>query len=58
MASAAPATAVRTGAAPPIGYHILTSNGGVHNYGSPWYGSDACKLPAGVPAPELPVGSS
>jgi peptidoglycan/xylan/chitin deacetylase (PgdA/CDA1 family) len=30
-----------------LGYHLLTSNGGVHNYGTPWYGSDAGKLPAG-----------
>ena len=27
-----------------LGYHVLTSNGGVHNYGAPWYGSDC--LPA------------
>lgn len=33
-----------------IGYYVLTSNGGVHNYGAPWYGSDAYKLPAGVTA--------
>ena len=33
-----------------LGYHVLTSNGGVHNYGAPWYGSDAGKLPAGVRA--------
>jgi peptidoglycan/xylan/chitin deacetylase (PgdA/CDA1 family) len=33
-----------------LGYHVLTSNGGVHNYGAPWYGSDAGKLPAGVKA--------
>ena len=33
-----------------LGYHVLTSNGGVHNYGAPWYGSDAGKLPAGVTA--------
>jgi hypothetical protein len=25
---------------PGLGYHILTSNGGVQNYGTPWYGSD------------------
>jgi peptidoglycan/xylan/chitin deacetylase (PgdA/CDA1 family) len=31
-----------------LGYHVLTTNGGVHNYGAPWYGSDAYKLPAGV----------
>ena len=30
-----------------LGYHLLTYNGGVHNYGAPWYGSDAGKLPAG-----------
>ena len=29
-----------------LGYHVLTSNGGVHDYSSPWYGSDAGKLPA------------
>ena len=33
-----------------LGYHALTSNGGVHNYGAPWYGSDAGKYPAGVSA--------
>jgi peptidoglycan/xylan/chitin deacetylase (PgdA/CDA1 family) len=33
-----------------LGYHVLTTNGGVHNYGTPWYGSDAYKLPAGVTA--------
>jgi peptidoglycan/xylan/chitin deacetylase (PgdA/CDA1 family) len=33
-----------------LGYHVLTSNGGVHNYGAPWYGSLAGKLPAGVTA--------
>ena len=33
-----------------LGYHVLTSNGGVHNYGAPWYGSDAGKLPAGLRA--------
>jgi hypothetical protein len=33
-----------------LGYHVLTSNGGVHNYGTPWYGSDAGKLPTGVNA--------
>jgi peptidoglycan/xylan/chitin deacetylase (PgdA/CDA1 family) len=31
-----------------IGYHVVTSNGGVHNFGAPWYGSLAGKLPAGV----------
>ena len=33
-----------------LGYHVLTSGGGVHNYGAPWYGSDAGRLPAGVRA--------
>jgi peptidoglycan/xylan/chitin deacetylase (PgdA/CDA1 family) len=36
-----------------LGYHVLTSNGGVHNYGAPWYGSDAGRLPAGVTAAGL-----
>jgi hypothetical protein len=30
-----------------LGYHVLGPNGGVHNFGAPWYGSDAGKLPAG-----------
>ena len=38
-----------------LGYHVLTSNGGVHNYGTPWYGSDAGKLPAGVTAAGIAV---
>lgn len=29
---------------PSPGYDILTSNGGVHNFGAPWYGSAAGKL--------------
>jgi len=29
---------------------LLTSNGGVHNFGTGWWGSDAGKLPAGVSA--------
>jgi peptidoglycan/xylan/chitin deacetylase (PgdA/CDA1 family) len=33
-----------------LGYHVLTSDGGVHNFGAPWYGSMAGKLPAGVTA--------
>jgi hypothetical protein len=33
-----------------LGYHVLGPNSGVHNYGAPWYGSDAGKLPAGVKA--------
>jgi hypothetical protein len=36
-----------------LGYHVLTSNGGVHNYGTPWYGSDGGTLPAGVRAVAL-----
>ncbi len=36
-----------------LGYHVLTSNGGVHNYGAPWYGSDGGKLPPGVSAAGL-----
>jgi hypothetical protein len=32
------------------GYWILTSNGGVHNYAAPWYGSAAGTLPAAVTA--------
>ena len=38
-----------------LGYHLLTSNGGVHDYGTPWYGSDAGKLPAGVTATGISV---
>ena len=36
-----------------LGYFVLTSNGGMHNYGAPWYGSDAGKYPAGVSAAGL-----
>ena len=32
------------------GYLVLTPDGGVHNYGTPGYGSDLGKLPAGVTA--------
>jgi hypothetical protein len=32
------------------GYLVLTSNGGVHNFGARWYGSLAGKLPSGVTA--------
>lgn len=31
-------------AGPATGYDVLTSNGGVHNFGLPWYGSPAGKL--------------
>ena len=33
-----------------LGYLVLTSNGGVHNFGTNWQGSVAGKLPAGVTA--------
>jgi peptidoglycan/xylan/chitin deacetylase (PgdA/CDA1 family) len=33
-----------------LGYHELTTGGGVHSYGAPWYGSDAGRYPAGVTA--------
>jgi peptidoglycan/xylan/chitin deacetylase (PgdA/CDA1 family) len=33
-----------------LGYHLLTSDGGAHNFGAPWYGSMGGKLPAGVTA--------
>jgi peptidoglycan/xylan/chitin deacetylase (PgdA/CDA1 family) len=36
-----------------LGYVVLTSDGGVHNYGAPWYGSDAGRYPAGVTAVAL-----
>jgi hypothetical protein len=32
------------------GYLMLTSDGGVQNYGTPSYGSDVGHLPAGVTA--------
>jgi peptidoglycan/xylan/chitin deacetylase (PgdA/CDA1 family) len=32
------------------GYLVLTANGGVHNYGAPFYGSARGTLPAGVTA--------
>jgi peptidoglycan/xylan/chitin deacetylase (PgdA/CDA1 family) len=31
-----------------LGYHVLTSTGGIANYGAPWYGSLNGKLPTGV----------
>ena len=36
-----------------LGYHELTSDGAVHAYGAPWYGSDAGKYPGGVSAVAL-----
>ena len=33
-----------------LGYHVLTSNGGVHNFGAPWYGSATGTLPEGQTA--------
>ena len=35
------------------GYQLLTSNGGVHNFGAPWWGSAAGTLPTGVTAVAL-----
>lgn len=40
LASASGPTASTSGP----GYDILTANGGVHNFGAPWYGSAAGKL--------------
>jgi hypothetical protein len=40
---------------PPVGYLVLTSNGGVHNFHAPWHGSDAGKLPSGITAIGLAV---
>ena len=37
------------------GYLVLTANGGVHTYGTPWHGSDAGKLPSGTRAIALAV---
>jgi hypothetical protein len=48
LAAAVPLPAAAAAQSNGIGYYVLTSNGGVHNYGAPWYGSDAYKLPAGV----------
>jgi peptidoglycan/xylan/chitin deacetylase (PgdA/CDA1 family) len=36
-----------------LGYHVLTSDGAVHSFGTPWYGSMDGKLPAGVTAAGL-----
>jgi peptidoglycan/xylan/chitin deacetylase (PgdA/CDA1 family) len=36
-----------------LGYHVLTSDGGVHSFGTPSYGSMNGKLPAGVTAAGL-----
>ena len=41
LAAAVPLPAAAAAQSNEIGYHVLTSNGGVHNYGAPWYGSDA-----------------
>ena len=35
-----------------LGYLVLTSDGGVRNFGTNWHGSDGGRLPAGV----TPVG--
>jgi len=37
------------------GYQVLTSNGGVHNFGAPWYGSPAGSLGSGRTAVALAV---
>jgi hypothetical protein len=50
LAAAVPLPAAAAAQSNGIGYYVLTSNGGVHNYGAPWYGSDAYQLPAGVTA--------
>jgi len=41
LAAAIPLPAAAAAQSNEIGYHVLTSNGGVHNYGAPRYGSDA-----------------
>ena len=38
------------------GYWVLKSNGGVHNYIAPWYGSLAGKVPAGLTVTAISVG--
>ena len=38
------ATVVAIAAGMPGGYLILTSDGRVHAYGTPWFGSDAATL--------------
>jgi len=50
LAAAVPLPAAAAAQSNGIGYYVLTSNGGVHNYGTPWYGSDAGKLPIGMTA--------
>ena len=30
-----------------LGYHVLGPNGGVHNFGAPWYGSRTASCPPG-----------
>jgi hypothetical protein len=46
IGSAVPALAAanQSAATSGTGYDVLTPNGGVHNFGAPWYGSDAGKL--------------
>jgi hypothetical protein len=43
-------TAALTQLALGSGYHVLTSNGDVHSYGVPWFGSDTGKLAPGITA--------
>jgi len=38
------------------GNRVLRSNGGVHNYIAPWYGSLAGKVPAGLTVTAISVG--
>jgi hypothetical protein len=42
-------------AAAPGGYLVLTSNGGVHNFGAAWHGSAAGTVGHGVTATALAV---
>jgi hypothetical protein len=46
IGSAVPALAAanQSAATSGTGYDVLTPNGGGHNFGAPWYGSDAGKL--------------
>jgi peptidoglycan/xylan/chitin deacetylase (PgdA/CDA1 family) len=45
-------------AATQTGYLILTTNGGVHQFNTPWYGSARGALPAGVSAVGLAVDTA
>ncbi|HYB15970.1 MAG TPA: hypothetical protein VEF71_10930 [Streptosporangiaceae bacterium] len=41
-----------------LGYFVLTSSGGVHNFGAPWYGSATGTLGGGVTAAGLAVDTA